>query len=221
MGLVEKIGKRVYHIREALNEQQQCDACKGMFEQRDIYDNPQDSRYKDEEQKSSKFFTLFGVTDEKIVSDIIKDIPSKIIPAVIPFAPERIGNSYLKGYRTSFVDCFRYPLDGSLRGHVDMLPGYALIVSLGNDAVFWFQEPQGSALTSCEEITRSEIDTQVIVVKSGDAVLFDAGISANVRHGISKIIAHTCPKFLPKECYDSRYCIQYRQYPPNLISQPL
>jgi len=61
MGLVEKIGKRVYHIREALNEQQQCDACKGMFEQRDIYDNPQDSRYKDEEQKSSKFFTLVRI----------------------------------------------------------------------------------------------------------------------------------------------------------------
>jgi len=171
------------------------------------------TRKQETSNEKSKFTTLFGVTEDRIVAPVLLDIPNIVLPEVIPFAPKSVATK-LKKYRTSFVDCFRYPVDGKLRGHVDMLPGYALIVSLGNDAVFWYQEPSKmSSKLMKTEADNERKEKQQIVVKSGDAILFDAGMTANILHGIDHITDTTCPSHIIDFAEDCRFCIQYRQYP--------
>ena len=116
-------------------------------------------------------------------------------------------------YRTSFVDCFRYPTSrGRLRPHVDMLPGWVIVVSLGCDALFWAEEPISRtnslfAVRDAERLPRREFR-----LASGDAMIFDGSCAANVLHGVEEVYPGTCPTHLPEAAQDYRFCLQYRQY---------
>ena len=138
-------------------------------------------------------------------------------------------NHILRDYRTSFVDCFRYSApdgttrpSGTLRQHVDMLPGWVLIVSLGCTAVFWIQEPEdGRRSQNILDVAKTKRGPKRrIELRSGDVVLFDACAAANVLHGIERVLPETCPEYLPPDdARDWRFCVQYRQY-RNVDSAP-
>jgi len=53
----------------------------------------------------------------------------------------------------------------------------------------------------------------VIDFCSGDALVFDSGAKANVRHAILEIVPQSAPNYLPSALQNCRMMIQYRQLP--------
>jgi hypothetical protein len=118
-------------------------------------------------------------------------------------------------YDTSFVDCFRYPAgSGSLRGHVDCLWGQVMVVSLGCDATFWWEEPAAGVVNDIFALRDAARKPRAsVTLRSGDAVVFDGGVAANLLHGVSGVAPGTAPEWFPDS--EARFCIQYRQARPG------
>lgn len=208
-------GSDVVVVRNAFAPEQQlrlldellgCEAC---------YNSERDGRSEQVRAKNGSFFErVFGVTvdwmrsAETACCETIAAVPHSLCPQAADFSSNLIPGHY----PTSFVDCFRYGSDGSLAGHVDCLFGWVLVVSLGCNAVFWYEEPEDRRANNIFAVRDAvRRPRHRVAMRSGDAILFDGGIAANVLHGIESIEEGSAPDFFPLDHGQFRYCLQYRQ----------
>lgn len=128
----------------------------------------------------------------------------------VPFQPAReaqILNTLVKQntshsmkcddfYSVGMIECLGFEKGSTLNEHVDFVKGFAIIISLGATANFFFR-------------VKDEEVTYTIKAKSGDAVMFPSHGAANILHGISSF-DDDCPDWFHLQDY-VRICVQYRQ----------
>jgi hypothetical protein len=173
--------------------------------------------YTDIQKQAVKFKTEQARNPNSNFSKIIKingkSQAGKITPLFKKLAKEAMakaaeGSSQVPpvcniNYITSFV----YPVpDGKLTEHCDRQDGWVLIFSLGCIAKFFIKTKNIKPIT--------------IDFCSGDALIFDSGAEANVRHGINEIVPNSAPDHLPEALHNCRMMLQYRQLPVGVQQKP-
>jgi len=117
-------------------------------------------------------------------------------------AASKICNTIPPEYKIDYITSFKYPKEeGCLTGHCDKIEGWVVLFSLGCTARFFIKGPEMARKTT-------------INFESGDALVFNGGTEYDIFHGITEILANTCPIHLP-EITDMRVSIQFRQTGKN------
>lgn len=129
------------------------------------------------------------------------DVPGRLAEEAEPLrararqASERVPESY----EVAAVELLGYRHGSSLSPHVDCVPGWSLIVSLGATARFYYAVGDRSG------------PRQTVLLQSGDAVAFPTSHADGVWHGIEGFEERSEPAwFTAAAAPYARLCLQFR-----------
>jgi alkylated DNA repair dioxygenase AlkB len=100
-------------------------------------------------------------------------------------------------YDVAAIELLGYRPGSSLTPHVDCVPGWSVIITLGATARFYFN------------VGARDKPQHVVALRSGDAILFPTSHAAAVWHGIEGFEAGSEPDWFSAAPY-CRLCLQFR-----------
>jgi alkylated DNA repair dioxygenase AlkB len=100
-------------------------------------------------------------------------------------------------YDVAAIELLGYRPGSSLTPHVDCVPGWSVIITLGATARFYFN------------VGARDKPQHVVALRSGDAILFPTSHEAAVWHGIEGFEAGSEPEWFSTAPY-CRLCLQFR-----------